>query len=177
MQLSKQSIPKEFLENLPEGLKAINRKGNTYVVVEDLRCPNGHSLISNKVKIHNESAIHIKIEGGNSKGNMFLDPFWGLHNKLFDFMFEAQGKIAIKASCPDCSISLMEENNCKSCDCDSKEQVVFLLPDNKNKITACGTWNCPEHQMSVTNIPAEVVDQLQSINYQDLHFNSEAIGF
>ena len=177
MKLAKQVVPVEFLENLPEGLKVINRKGQNYVIVEDLRCPSNHSLMSKTVKIHGEAAIHVKVEGGNTKGDMYLSPYWGMHSKLYDFMFEEKGNIAIKATCPVCDASLMAPNECCDKNCESKEQVEFLLPDNKNKITSCGTWNCPEHEMSVTNIPAEVAEQLKNINYLELNFDNESIGF
>ena len=178
LKLPKQKIPKEFIENLPEGLKVVTKKGNTYVVVEDLRCPKGHSLLTDQVKIHGEPAISFVVRGGNAEGGVFLDPYWGLHTKLFDFMFEKpSANPIVKAFCPHCRASLMIKRKCASPGCGAKEYIEFTLPDGKNRISACAQWDCPEHEMVVTRIPAEVSRAVSKINYPDIHSHSEAIGF
>ena len=178
MDLKEQKIPDAFIHNLPEGLKVVNKKGVRYVVVEDIRCPNGHSLLSDRIRIHNEPAVSIRLQGGGSEGMLYLDPFWGLHARLFDFMFkEALQNPIIKAFCPACEAALMVKRACPYPGCKADEYVEFKLPDGKNKIFACGRWGCPEHDMTVTNIPSRVTRLLKNINYPGLHTHSEAIGF
>ncbi len=174
----KQNIPSEFIENLPEGFKITNRKGAIYVVVDDLRCPNGHNLINDDVRIHGEPAIIFKVKGGGVKGTMYLDPFWGLHQKLFDFMFK--GNIPnplIKASCPECNISLMVNKQCEAEGCTSTEYIEFALPGGKNTIEVCSRWGCPEHYINIGAFPGNVALAVAKINYPDPHTHSEAIGF
>jgi hypothetical protein len=178
LKLEKQNIPKEFIENLPEGLKVISKKGTSYVVVEKLKCPKNHNLLSDTIKINGEPAIQLKIKGGGTEGTMFLDPYWGLHTKLFDFMFDnPSDKPVIKAFCPVCNSSLMVKRKCKSPGCKADECIEFILPDGKNRISACGQWGCPEHDMIVTRIPSKVKEMVNKINYPDIHTHSEAIGF
>jgi hypothetical protein len=174
----KQSIPREFIENLPEGFKITNRKGAIYVVVDDLRCPNGHNLISDTVRIHGEPAIAIRVKGGGVKGTMYLDPFWGLHQKLFDFMFKGNApNPLIKASCPECNISLMVKKQCESEGCTAEEFIEFALPGGKNKIEVCARWGCPEHRINIGLIPGTVAEAVAKINYPEPHTHSEAAGF
>ena len=135
LNLKNQKIPVEFLANLPEGLKVVNRKNISYVVVEDIRCPHDHSLLSEEVKLHGEAAITMRIRGGGSEGLVYLDPFWGLHAKLFDFMFkEADAKPLVHAFCPICDMSLMVPRQCPYPECQTKDYIEFILPDGKNKI-------------------------------------------
>jgi hypothetical protein len=174
----KQNIPKDFIENLPEGFKITNRKGAIYVVVDDLRCPNGHGLITDAIRIHNEPAIHIKVKGGGVKGAMYLDPFWGLHQKLFDFMFKSNSpNPLLKVSCPQCNIPLMIKKCCEATGCNSEEYIEFALPGGKNKIEVCARWGCPEHHISVDMFSCGTATAVDKINYPELHTHSEAMGF
>lgn len=176
--LRDQKIPKEFIESLPEGLKVVTKRGASYVVVEDIRCPNEHSLLSDMVRIHNEPAITFKVESGETEGTIYLDPFWGLHAKLFDFMFKDPLKNpVIRAFCPVCETSLMIKRKCAHPGCKADQYIEFTLPDGKNAISACAQWGCPEHDMAVTNVPARISKMLRNINYPGLHTHSEAIGF
>lgn len=174
----KQSIPSEFIEHLPEGFKITNRKGAIYVVVDDLRCPNGHNLINDDVRINGEPAIMFKVKGGGVKGTMYLDPFWGLHQKLFDFMFKANTpNQLIKASCAQCNASLMIKKQCEYTGCSSDEYIEFSLPGGKNKIEVCSRWGCPEHHISVGLISGNVTAAVGRINYPDQHSHGEVMGF
>ena len=175
----RQAIPAEFIEKLPEGFKVTNRKGAVYVVVHDLRCPNGHSLMTDAIRFHGEPAIHMRVKGGGVKGTMFLDPFWGLHQKLFDFMFKANHpNPTITASCPECNASLMVSRKCDSPDCKSEEFIEFNLPRKNDKIDVCGRWGCPEHNISIGMFDDAVRDAVSRINYgQDIHTHGEVMGF
>jgi len=174
----RQSIPNDFIEKLPEGFKIANRKGAVYVVIDDLRCPNGHSLMTDGVKIHGEPAIHIKVKGGGVKGTMFLDPFWGLHQKLFDFMFKSNiSNPIIKAFCPQCNISLMTTRKCEVADCISDEFIEFNLPGKNNKIDVCARWGCSEHSISIGMFPEDINEAVKKINYQEIHTHGEVMGF
>jgi hypothetical protein len=51
MELMHNEIPREFLSALPDGIKYLVRHGKDFLVVEMVTCPNGHSLMSESVKL------------------------------------------------------------------------------------------------------------------------------
>ncbi len=61
MELVHTKIPREFLDRLPEGMKFIHRHGKEFLVVEEIFCPKGHSLMSDSVRIHGEPSIRIAV--------------------------------------------------------------------------------------------------------------------
>ncbi len=174
----RQPIPHEFMEKLPQGFKVANRHGAIYVVIDDVRCPNGHNLITDSVKLHGEPSIAIRVKGGGIKGNMYLDPFWGLHQKLFDFMFKANfPNPVIKAFCPQCNASLMTRKKCETPGCNNDEFIEFTLPGEGNSISVCARWGCSEHSITIGTIGNEASEGVKKINYQDIHTHSESMGF
>jgi len=173
----KHEIPRELLDNLPEGLKIVSRKGVVFIVVDDCRCPSGHSLLTDKVRLHGEPAIHMKVRGGGVEGNMYLDPFWGLHMKLFDFMFKDTFTVpVIEAFCPHCGISLIIDRHCDIPGCGAEKFIDLALPKG-NRIQVCAKWNCPQHDIKIDSLSGDASRAVKSINYPDMHIHSEAIGF
>ena len=79
-------VPLEFVGILPEGIKYFSRHGKDFLVVENVLCPNGHSLMADAVRINGEPTIRMGVEIGPQKGNFFIDSFWGSHEKLYDFI-------------------------------------------------------------------------------------------
>ena len=121
------SIPAAFVRKLPEGLKILSKKGQSFVVVDDLRCSKGHRLLSDNVRLHGEPSISFKVRGGGIDGTLYLDPFWGLHEKLYDFMFSSCDKPPIlRAFCPECGVSLMKKKKCETKGCRAEEYIVFI---------------------------------------------------
>lgn len=170
-------IPDAFVKNLPQGLKILSVKGQRYVVIEECRCPKGHSLMSQGVSMHNEPAIAFKVKGGGASGVMYLDPFWGLHEKLFDFMFQSCNKPpVIQAFCPVCGVSLMKKKACAVNACCAEETIVFQLPGG-NAVDVCAQWGCPDHDLKISDMPGEIMAAVKKINYPEIHSHSEAMGF
>jgi len=171
------SIPAAFVRKLPEGLKILSKKGQSFVVVDDLRCSKGHRLLSDNVRLHGEPSISFKVRGGGIDGTLYLDPFWGLHEKLYDFMFSSCDKPPIlRAFCPECGVSLMKKKKCETKGCRAEEYIVFHLPGG-NTLESCAQWGCPEHNLKISAMPGDITDAVRKINYPDIHSHSEAIGF
>ncbi|MFH0918810.1 MAG: hypothetical protein V1913_00485 [Fibrobacterota bacterium] len=171
------TIPALFVKNLPEGLKILSKKGKSFVVVDDLRCPRGHSLLSDEIKFHGAPAIGFTVKGGGIQGKMYLDPFWGLHEKLYDFMFQSCDKPPIiRAFCPECGVSLMKKKKCETRACCAEEYIVFHLPGG-NAMESCAQWGCPEHSLKISDMPGDVMAAVKKINYPEIHSHIEAIGF
>jgi hypothetical protein len=164
MELIHNEIPKEFLDVLPEGIKYIAHRGKNFLVVEDVYCPNGHTLTVNTVKIHGESTIKIGIRIADQKGNFFIDSFWGSHNKLYDFIPTLKNSaLVVEAVCPVCGASLMVEDQCGSCG--TKAHIQMVLPGGKNRILVCGQLGCPGHRLDIQSAPDPVIKKVSDINF------------
>ncbi|MBU8913751.1 MAG: hypothetical protein KOO61_06970 [Spirochaetales bacterium] len=166
MQLVHKKVPREFLEMLPDGVKFIHRHGKEFLVVEELSCPNGHSLMAESVRIHDEPSIRIAVERPNGTGRIFIDAFWGSHAKLYDFLpAPSEDMIHIEARCATCGVSLSVERPCGRMECDSQKNFLFHLPGENNFVYVCAKLGCPEHSIVVGGVPQHLNKLISEINY------------
>ena len=183
MQLIHRKIPREFLDMLPEGMKFINRHGQEFLVVEELLCPEGHSLMVDSVRMHDEPSIRIAVhlpgrdEEQDASGLIFIDAYWGSHAKLFNFMADPTHPMDYAdARCPTCGASLLVERSCGSLDCGSTRSLRFSFPGEGNAIYVCARLGCPDHSIVVGNVPAEIRDEVNEINFFGYGDDDEAFG-
>lgn len=177
MELIHRTIPREFLDVLPEGMKFIHRHGKEFLVVEELLCPNGHSLMVESVRIHGEPSIRIAIERPEGTGLIFIDSFWGSHAKLFTFLADPTRPMAYaEAHCPHCGVSLVVDRRCGRFDCDSSRSLRFILPGAGNTIYVCAKLGCPDHAIIVSNISESIAEKVNQINYFGYGEDDEAFG-
>ena len=166
MELIHRKVPREFLEVLPDGMKFIHKHGKEYLVVEELLCPNGHSLMSPSVRIHDEPSIRIDVRRPSGVGKVFIDAFWGSHAKLFDFMTVGDESIAhAEALCPQCGASLLVDRQCGRIGCDSAKSILFRLPGDDDRIYVCARMGCPDHSIVVGGVPQSVAEAVSEINF------------
>ena len=170
MQLVHRKVPREFLDKLPEGIKFINRHGKEYLVVESLFCPNGHSLMSESVRIHDEPSIAIAVGGpfqgqSTDSGLIFIDAYWGSHSKLFTALPHYDFAEPVEARCPHCGVSLIVERSCGSYACDSERSILFHLPGEGNSVCVCAKLGCPDHRIVVGDVPNRITDEINQINF------------
>ena len=159
MKLTDREIPAEFLEMLPEGFLFLNKHGRRFLVVEGVTCPAGCSLMDDAVRIHGEPSIKMRIETGDVSGLMFVDAFWGGHEKLYGFI-PKPGIVA--AACPSCGRSLIVTRECPEGCCD--QCIVLALP-GENKIFVCARLGCPGHHLHITEMPESIIAQVDDINF------------
>ncbi len=164
MKLHHKPIPKEFLERIPDGLKYVQRGGHEHLVVEQTFCPKGHSLMAEDVRLHGESSIKLLLAIGNSSGIMFLDAYWGSHDKLYNFIPDVTSEAVVAAFCPICNTSLIIKHRaCRSC---SETQFIQMyLPGRHNRLLSCARLGCAEHEMIAVDFHPEVIGQVSDINY------------
>lgn len=166
MKLVYKTVPPEFLTSLPEGIKYVQRKGQDFLVVEQLFCPDGHSLMADHVRLHGEPSICLEATIGNQHGRIFVDAFWGSHDKLFSFIpTDAERHSLTEVRCPHCGVSLMTERVCPIERCGSPRAISLLLPGGLNRILVCARLGCPDHELVVQQMPEEISRKLRSINY------------
>lgn len=166
MQLIHRKVPREFLEMLPDGMKFIHHHGKEFLVVEELACSKGHSLMEESVRIHDEPSIKIAVERPNGLGLIFIDAFWGSHAKLYNFMPAPDEKVTFAAAhCPTCGESLVVDRPCGRMECDSQRSFKFHLPGHENVIYVCSKLGCPDHSIVVGGLPQRLTRLVSEINF------------
>jgi ribosomal protein S27AE len=167
MKLTHNTIPKEFLNHIPRGIKYVMRNGKDFLVVEQVFCPSGHSLIVDHVRLHSEPSICLRLRIGKDEGMIYLDSFWGSHDKLYNFIPNPKDAAAPKndVMCPVCGISLVArmKKACKTCG--SGKVIVMHLPGAQNKILACAKLGCPWHKLVADEIAHKYTEMVDDINY------------
>lgn len=166
MQLVHKKIPAHFLNAIPEGIKYVRKQRQDFLVVEKVLCPNGHDLMADHVRIHNEPSIRLQIKAGNREGLIFVDAFWGGHAKLYNFIPDFSGAApTVAAACAVCRASLIVNAQCLQDNCDCKTAIQLLLPGGKNVIQVCARLGCPGHRIEIRDVPPNISKQISSINF------------
>lgn len=164
MDIVRKEIPKQFFDSIPRGIKLIKKGSDTFLVVENLFCPNGHSLMSTSIQIHGANTIKFKISDGFSGGFLFLDAFWGSHSKLYSFIPKHSESLdSFDICCPVCSVSLLVKDRCKEDGCKCEKAVQMNLP-GRNRIVACARLGCPGHRIEIKDAPHKISEAISEIN-------------
>ena len=167
MKLTARRIPDEFIRSIPRGFRLVQRQGHDFLLIESLFCPNGHNLVVDSIRIHDEASIKLKIIVNGESGFVFVDAFWGSHAKLFSFIPPVSGKGPVYAEtyCPYCDAALTETYACTQKGCGSEKSVLLMLPGGKNKIYVCARLGCPGHVLDIKDMSRELVRSVSVINY------------
>lgn len=167
MKLTHRTIPQEFLSDIPRGMKYVVRNGQDFLVVEQVFCLNGHSLMVDNVRLHSEPSISITLRVGHTEGLIYLDSFWGSHDKLYNFVpdLTAVDSEENDVMCPACGCSLVVKGAppCKTCG--SSKVFAMYLPGSQNQILACSKIGCPGHRIVVEEISDQFTSMVDDINY------------
>ena len=167
MKLKHSTIPQEFLSNIPRGMKYVMRNGKDFLVVEQVFCPAGHSLMVDNVRLHGEPSICMTLRVGGAEGAVYPDSFWGSHDKLYSFIPNLMDADPEKNSvlCPSCGCSLVTrmKKGCKTCG--SNHIIVMHLPGAQNKIMACAGLGCPWHRIVAEEVSHKYTEMVDDINY------------
>ena len=77
-------------------------------------CPKGHDLMDSDLRIYGLPTVKIKVVSNGNVGIINLDPVYGKHRHEYGIEI-GKGK-DLQVSCPQCNISLIEQNvNCPKC--------------------------------------------------------------
>ena len=169
MELTHKEIPPEFLETLPRGIRHSRRNGKDHLIVEQVFCPNGHSLMVDNVRLHGEPSIKLRMQFDDVSGFIFVDSYWGSHDKLYSFiptendLCPSNGDV----QCAVCCSSLLVDH--EPCDeCGNTRFIQMLLPGGFNKILVCAKLGCPEHELIARDVSPEISEIVSEINYLGL---------
>ena len=164
MKLKHTKIPREFVENIPAGLKYVQWNGKDYLVVEQVFCPSGHSLIVDNVRLHGEPSIKLGMRIGDRAGEIYVDAYWGSHDKLYGFVPPSQEDPGDEVNCSVCGVSLFT-HHAPCTRCGTRKFIQLLLPGGKNRILVCAKLGCSEHELLAVDFPAEITGIVNDINY------------
>ncbi len=167
MKLPAQTSPEEFVRAIPRGFRLVQKQGSDFLLVESLFCPNGHNLIVDSVRIHDEASVKLKVVVNNQPGFVFVDAFWGSHAKLFSFFPRVSegDSLFAETHCPYCDVVMTDNVACNQPGCGSGKSIVLLLPGGKNQIHVCARLGCPGHVLEINELPHSVVESVSVINF------------
>ncbi|MHB1687079.1 MAG: sensor histidine kinase [Ignavibacteriaceae bacterium] len=116
------------------GLISLSPYGITHI--KKAICPKRHDLIDNEYKIDGMPSIKLKILSLEGEEIVHFDPVYGRNHHLSNI---SELKNGAKVVCPQCSISLMEENmKCPKC---GSQVFSFDIP-SQGKFEACTNKAC-----------------------------------
>ena len=77
-------------------------------------CPKGHDLMDSELRIYGLPSVKVKVVSSGNVGIVNLDPVYGKHRHEYGIEI-VKGK-DLQVTCPQCNISLVEENvDCPKC--------------------------------------------------------------
>lgn len=120
--------------------------------VEHVYCPNGHSLIDVKKKIHGHPAIKVSVKYKGQEGMLYLDPVYGSYDNVFEGI-KVPKKEVVEIFCPECKVSLTEEG--EKCHLCSAPLFIFNLPQG-GIVEGCLRHGCVYHKMKIVGAEEQV---------------------
>lgn len=77
-------------------------------------CPNRHDLMDHETRSYGLPTIKVRVVANGNDGVINLDPVYGKHRHQYGV--EIENRKDLQVSCPQCDVSLIEENvKCPSC--------------------------------------------------------------
>ncbi len=131
----------------PENTQIVS-KSKELLVVKECYCPNGHNLVSTRVKFNEIPGIILKIiNSKNRSGFIALSPVFGQKQRIC-LDIDLVDDETIRVFCPHCNIELPVFANCTSCE-SGKLLALFLdkHASYKNCLALCNTIGCKNAQI------------------------------
>lgn len=167
MKLKHSTIPQEFLSNIPRGMKYVMRNGKDFLVVEQVFCPAGHSLMVDNVRLHGEPSICMTLRVGGAEGAVDPGLVLGQPRQALQFHPQSHGRGPGEEQRPvplvRLSLVTRMKKGCKTCG--SNHIIVMHLPGAQNKIMACAGLGCPWHRIVAEEVSHKYTEMVDDINY------------
>lgn len=144
-------IQQVFINLLVNANDAIGKNGGTITIstsslslapygithIKKATCPKRHNLIDNEFKIEGLPSIKLKAKLNGQEEIFHIDPVYG--RRAHKYPKEMDGSKKINVLCPQCSISMIEENSkCPKCG-----SPLFSIPvPNESNFEACTRVGC-----------------------------------
>jgi two-component system NtrC family sensor kinase len=144
-------IQQVFINLLVNANDAIGKNGGTIIIstsslslapygithIKKATCPKRHDLIDNEFKIEGLPSIKLKAKFNGREDIIHLDPVYG--RRAHNYPKEMDGVKKINVLCPQCNISMVEENSkCPKCG-----SPLFSIPvPGESNFEACTGTGC-----------------------------------
>lgn len=125
---------------IPRPKKSDEEKAKKIIVVTDCYCPQGHSLISSRVRFGNYNGIFLKVRTSNGEGYIALSPVFGDKSRISLDVDLPEGEL-IEILCPECNVGLPVYGKCE-CGGDLKVTFTIPAPDFNNCVGFCNRVGC-----------------------------------
>ena len=120
--------------------------------VEHAFCPNGHQLVDDSVKIHDKSAIKVKVKYQGQEGFFYIDPTYGSYDNIEEGISLPKGAV-LEFFCPECGVSLTDKD--ETCQICSAPLFVLELPKN-GIVEGCLRKGCVFHKMKLVDAEQQI---------------------
>ncbi len=128
------------------------------LVVEHARCPNGHLLNDDSIKINGHPALKVKVQHENKEGLFFIDPVYGSYNNIERGISIPKGAV-LDLFCPECGVSLKDPHD--TCSLCASPMFVVDLP-NGGIVEACLKKGCIFHKLKIVDAEEQISRMFQN---------------
>jgi signal transduction histidine kinase len=133
-------------------------------------CPKGHDLMDSEIKIYGLPTVKVKVVSNGNAGTINLDPVYGKHRHQYGIEIESGKKLQV--SCPQCNISLIEENvicpKCGSSVCQLEVLAHGTFEGCTNPECTWERWKAMDEEGRKDYIEIKIADTGQGIPKEDL---------
>ena len=132
---------------IPKPKKLTQNEEDLMLIIKECYCPNGHNLISNRVRFAGFPGILLKAKKEDgSEGLIALSPIWNEKSRISLDLDLHKGE-KLELFCPKCGEALPIYNKCPICHGDLVS--MFLEPNNdfSNCLSVCNVIDCPEAEI------------------------------
>jgi len=120
--------------------------------VHHATCSNGHLLQDEKVKIHGDAALKVKIKTRGKEGMLYIDPVYGRYDNIEENIILKKGDV-VEMFCPECGVDLRDiDEICPSC---SSPMFIFHLPRG-GIIEGCSKNGCLFHKLKIVDAEKQI---------------------
>ncbi len=135
-----QRFDKKGMMIIPNPGKKELREAREVVLINELYCPNGHSLISKRCSFNGHPGVLLCIKQGNQQGIMALSPVFGDKTRVtLDIDLYSGETVAL--CCPTCGDDLPVHSPC-ACGADMVTLFLTKKADFSNCVGICNRVDC-----------------------------------
>lgn len=120
--------------------------------VHNATCPKGHSLRDEKVKIHGDAALKVKIKIRGKEGLLFIDPIYGRYDNIEEGIELKKGDV-VRMYCHECGIEFTDPN--ETCQLCASPMFIFHLPKG-GIVEGCSKKGCLFHKLKIVDAEKQV---------------------
>jgi len=114
--------------------------------VQHAACPKGHLFRDEKVKIHGNPSLKVKVRNRGKEGFLYLDPVYGSFDNIEEVTIK-KGDV-VEMFCPECGVSLKDTH--ETCQVCSSPMFTFHLPKG-GIIEGCLKKGCFFHKLKIVD--------------------------